>query len=131
MILVTGYKGFIGKSLVKRLTNEDLFLVDIHNYTQEIPWDKITKIYHLGAISSTTETDIHKIYTLNIEYSISLFSKAVEKNIPVVYASSASVYGNIFGGIINPLNYYSLSKATVDYWVKDNIEKFSNNESNN
>ena len=28
-------------------------------------------------------------------------------------------------GIINPLNYYAMSKATVDYWVQDNMHKFS------
>ena len=27
-------------------------------------------------------------------------------------------------GIINPLNYYALSKVTVDYWVLDHINEF-------
>ena len=52
-----------------------------------------------------------------------LFEKAIEYGIPVKYASSASVYGNQ-QGIINPLNYYALSKATIDYWVLDNIDRF-------
>ena len=48
---------------------------------------------------------------------------AAKHSIPVKYASSASVYGNQVG-IINPLNYYALSKVTVDYWVEDNLDKF-------
>ena len=52
-----------------------------------------------------------------------MFEKAAKYNIPVKYASSASVYGNE-QGIINPLNYYALSKVTVDYWVQDNIDDF-------
>jgi ADP-L-glycero-D-manno-heptose 6-epimerase len=131
MIVVTGANGFIGKNFLKRLENSpqtyDVMPVDTHNMydvfnEKVIP--NITKIYHFGAISSTTETDVSKIYYYNIEYSIKLFEMAIAHNIPVVYASSGSVYGNAEYYKINPLNYYSLSKATVDYWVSDNIRKF-------
>lgn len=77
----------------------------------------------MGAISNTTETDIDKIYKYNIDYTIKLFETAIHYQIPVKYASSASVYGNTKD--LNPLNYYSLSKATVDLWVEDNKHKFS------
>ena len=43
--------------------------------------------------------------------------------IPVKYASSASVYGNT-NGEINPLNYYAISKLQIDYFVFDNINRF-------
>ena len=126
VILVTGDRGFIGSNLTKRF--DTYYSVEIDNcYNFEnIPWSDIEKIYHLGAISSTTETNISLIHHYNIDYSIRLFEKAIEYKIPVVYASSASVYGNSYTYKINPLNYYSLSKATVDYWVQDNMHRFVN-----
>ena len=129
MILVTGSKGFIGRNFIKK-RDWDVIALDFHNHMEifdsDFPWRNITKIYHLGAISSTTETNIERIYNLNIKYSISLFEYAIEHQIPVTYASSASVYGNTYTYQINPLNYYALSKATVDYWVQDNIDRFRN-----
>ena len=129
MILVTGSKGFIGRNFIKK-RDWDVIALDFHNHMEifdsDFPWKNITKIYHLGAISSTTETNIERIYNLNIKYSISLFEYAIEHQIPVTYASSASVYGNTYTYQINPLNYYALSKATVDYWVQDNVDRFRN-----
>ena len=74
-------------------------------------------------MSSTTNTNLKQIFTFNIEFSEWLFNKAAKYEIPVKYASSASVYGNE-QGIINPLNYYALSKVTTDYWVQDNMNRF-------
>jgi ADP-L-glycero-D-manno-heptose 6-epimerase len=133
MIIVTGANGFIGKNFINRLDNAvetyDIIPIDIDNAYKifETPiWEHVTKIYHFGAISDTTETDIEKIFQYNIHYSIKLFEGAINHKIPVVYASSASVYGNSTYKRFNPLNYYSLSKATIDYWVIDNMNKFSN-----
>lgn len=128
MILITGYKGFIGKKLYEYLKNtEKVYGIDIENNDiSKINWNNITKIYHQGAISNTLEKDINKIFQYNIEYSIKLFEKAIEYNIPVYYASSASIYGNSNDYTYNPLNYYALSKLTIDLWVLDNIHKFKN-----
>lgn len=126
-ILITGHKGFIGSNLTKRF--DDYIGVEqeeCYKAFHEIDWSSITKIYHLGAISSTVETDINSIHHYNINYTLKLFEKAIEYKIPISYASSASVYGNSKTDDINPLNYYAMSKATVDYWVKDNIDKFVN-----
>lgn len=129
MILITGAKGFIGSNLIKQFSS-NVISIDLDDHAKifdsNFPWGEITKIYHLGAISSTTETNIQRIYDLNINYTLKLFSKAIDKQIPITYASSASVYGNSSYYKINPLNYYALSKATIDYWVEDNIDKFSN-----
>jgi ADP-L-glycero-D-manno-heptose 6-epimerase len=129
MILITGSKGFIGKNLIKKL-GSDIIALDFHNHMEifdsDFPWRNITKIYHLGALSSTTENNLERIHNLNVKYSVSLFEYAIEHKIPVTYASSASVYGNSLTYKINPLNYYALSKATVDYWVQDNMDRFSN-----
>ena len=131
MILVTGSNGFIGKNLAESLDLEVVFECDIHNadyVLNEMDFSRLSRVYHMGAISDTTETDVDKIYRHNIDYSIKLFKKCIEYNVPVSYASSASVYGNSshLKPMINPLNYYAMSKAFVDLWVKDNIDKFSN-----
>lgn len=123
MIVVTGHKGFIGSHLMKRFPNAMGVEIDTcFDFLKNIDNYNIDCIYHMGAISSTTETDISKLYKYNIEYSIALFEACIRKQIPVKYASSASVYGN--KNSINPLNYYALSKATVDYWVEDNAIRF-------
>jgi len=127
MIILTGYKGFIGKSFCKVLDDDSLYRVDqshaFHFLKDFDKWDQVKLIVHQGAISSTVETDVNKIHKFNIEFSIKLFEKAIEYQIPVKYASSASVYGTM-EGIINPLNYYALSKITVDYWVQDHLNEF-------
>lgn len=128
MIIITGSKGFIASHLAKSILSPAKFLLDIDNCCDFVKnfraWQSIKFIYHLGAITDTTCTDIDKIYKYNIDFSLKLFEKAIEYKIPIRYASSASVYGNTHGSI-NPLNYYSMSKATVDLWVKDNMSKFS------
>lgn len=128
MILITGSDGFISSNLLKRYDNA--IGIDIHNrnnvFESSFPWQKISKVYHLGALSSTTETNVDRIHDLNVRYSINLFEEAIKHKVPVVYASSASVYGNSLTYQINPLNYYALSKATVDYWVQDNMSRFTN-----
>ena len=50
-------------------------------------------------------------------------------NIPLVYASSASVYGLGEDGFyenapMNPLNYYAVSKTTIDRIVKQKIKDY-------
>ena len=85
--------------------------------------DKVKLIIHQGAITNTIETNIEKIYKYNVDFSIKLFEKAIKYKIPIKYASSASVYGNQTN-IINPLNFYAISKVIIDYWVTDHIDEF-------
>ena len=128
MIILTGYEGFIGKSFEKKLDAENLYRVGQSGadlfLEQYEDWDKVELILHQGAISSTVETDLNKIHKYNVDFSIKLFEKAIEYQIPVKYASSASVYGTSSNHEMNPLNYYAISKLQVDYWVLDNIDKF-------
>ena len=131
MILITGSDGFIGKNLSNRFYNKGIYFSEIRTCFDDlyegINWEEIEEIWHMGAISSTTETDLDKIYRYNIKYTLELFNYAIEYQIPIKYASSASVYGNSphYNRNINPLNYYAMSKATIDKWVEDNINKFS------
>jgi len=127
MNIVTGSGGFIGKHFVRSL--ENVLEIDLDNCEEFIEkfnrWDEVDMIIHQGALSSTTNKNLQMIYKYNIDFSIKLFEKAIEYGIPVKYASSASVYGSQSStAIMNPLNYYALSKTTVDYWVLDNIERF-------
>ena len=128
MIILTGAKGFIGQNFKNRLNNQ-ILEIDINDCWQFIQtfdkWNEVELILHQGAISSTVETNIQKIYSYNIDFTLALFEIAKVKNIPVKYASSASVYGNSKTGEFNPLNYYALSKLTIDYWVNDNLKDFS------
>lgn len=125
MNILTGHKGFIGSHLHKLLPDSLVlekeqcfsFLNDFKD------WDKVDCVYHIGGISSTTETNLELIYNLNVRFTLDLFDKCIQYGIPVKYASSASVYGNSVNRI-NPLNYYALSKCIVDYWVQDNFDKF-------
>jgi len=128
MIFLTGCKGFIGQHFAS--TIGDSVAVDYVNAFPVLEhfksWNTIDEIIHLGAISSTTEKDISKLHKYNVEYTIGLFEKAIEYQIPVKYASSASVYGHSLSKEINPLNYYAITKTQIDYYVQDNIDKFKN-----
>jgi ADP-L-glycero-D-manno-heptose 6-epimerase len=127
MIILTGSNGFIGKNFLKYIKDtvievekENCFDF-LENFNE---WDKVSLILHQGALSFTTEKDINKLHKYNVEFTLNLFDKAIQNQIPVKYASSASVYGNE-NKKYNPLNYYAITKLQIDYFVLDNIDKFS------
>jgi len=128
MIILTGHNGFIGKNFCETLDLKNVYRVEMdgaYSFIEEYKdWDKVELILHQGAISSTVETDINKIHKYNVDFTLKLFEKAIQYQIPVKYASSASVYGNTLTSIMNPLNYYAISKLQIDYWVQQNISKF-------
>ena len=83
----------------------------------------------MGAISTTTETDIDAIVRNNIRLSIDLWTWCSQAKIPLVYASSAATYGDgregfldrfdaDYLGRLRPLNPYGWSKAVFDRWVQ-------------
>lgn len=127
MIILTGSFGFIGKNFLNSLTSEVIEVNEENCFTfleTFDEWDRITLILHQGAISHTTEKNINKLHKYNVEFTLKLFKFAIKYQIPIKYASSASVYGNTQGEI-NPLNYYAITKLQIDYFVLDNIDKFS------
>jgi ADP-L-glycero-D-manno-heptose 6-epimerase len=127
MIILTGSQGFIGQNFLKTL-KEPVLQVEQQNCFEFLQsfenWNEVSLILHQGAISYTTEKDINKLHHYNVEFTLLLFEKAIEYQIPVKFASSASVYGNTQGEI-NPLNYYAITKLQVDYFIQDNLDKFS------
>ena len=130
MIIVTGSKGFIGRNFLKAFEDTDDIIIPVDSDIIEWmvdgfkDWHKVDLVIHQGAISSTVEKDIDKIHYYNVHLTLKLFEKCIKYGIPVKYASSASVYGNL-QGVFNPLNYYAISKLQIDYWVQDNIDEFS------
>lgn len=127
MIILTGSSGFIGKNFLKNLEHKEVLLLEKEDsfrlFRDFKDWNKVELIIHQGAISSTTEKNIRTIYHHNVAFTLFLLEYAMNYEIPIKYASSASVYGNT-NGQINPLNQYAISKLQIDYCVLDNLDKF-------
>ena len=128
MIVVTGSKGFIGQNFLKALKDKEIKEVeknDSWHFRQSFnDWNKVELILHQGAISHTTSTNLKALQHFNVEFSQWILQQAIKYQIPIKYASSASVYGHTLTDM-NPLNYYAISKLTVDYWIQDHINEFS------
>lgn len=145
MIIVTGGFGFIGSNIIRNLNGRgqnNIFVVDdlsngykfknladceindyfdVDSFFEEFPnhlWEKITHIFHEGAISSTTEWNGKLVMDRNYKFSDKLLNKALENKIPFSYASSASVYGSTThfteDGPLDPMNMYAYSKSLFD-----------------
>lgn len=152
VILVTGAAGFIGSCMVGYLNRKgynNIIIVDEfgvenkkHNYENKkiiarvdrnelFDWlsnhpMQIDFVFHLGARTDTTEFDYAILEKLNVDYSKKIWNYCVDKNVPLVYASSAATYGDGELGYkddhelpyrLNPLNPYGRSKNEFDKWV--------------
>jgi len=152
MIIITGAEGFIGSCLVASLNQagyNDLVLVDDFgmpvrkdNLTGKTYTAKVNRkdlaswldenhrlvqfIFHIGARTDTTETDINILNELNLNYTKMLWQKCVAYGLPLVYASSAATYGGGEHGydddetkldLLEPLNLYGHSKNDFDKWA--------------
>ena len=151
MIVVTGGAGFIGSNLVAALEEagaEELVVIDRLGHDEK--WRNIAKreladivpperaqdwldrhagrietIFHLGAISATTERDADLIVRENFTFSLALWDWCARHGTRLVYASSAATYGDGAEGFeddgsiaglarLRPLNAYGWSKLLFD-----------------
>lgn len=153
-IIVTGGAGFIGSAIVWRLNQlgyDDILIVDRMDETDKwknlVPlsfadyvdaddfiedlgdFSQSKAIFHLGACSSTTETDADYMFRNNFEYTRDLAEFAVANDVRFIYASSAATYGDGSNGMadgyedlgkLRPLNVYGYSKHMFDQYAARN-----------
>lgn len=122
-VLVTGSEGFIGKNLCPYLEKRGIEVVpyDIKFEGSLPPLNGIDAVIHLGANSSTTETDLKKILNENFIFSGTLYQLCANMGVKFQYSSSASVYGTAEtfeeDQFCVPLNPYAYSKYMFDSWL--------------
>lgn len=151
MIIVTGGAGFIGSNILAGLEQDGFTdLVSVDWLGRGDKWRNIAKrelfailtpdqlddflaahrgridaIIHMGAISTTTETDVDLIVRQNVQLTWRLWEYCRDNDVRFIYASSAATYGGGEHGFddrddlkylnaLRPLNPYGWSKAFID-----------------
>lgn len=128
-ILITGHNGFIGQNMVAALKDEHK--LKFYNWGDDLPTLRgIDVCIHLGAISSTVESNVEKIMEQNYDFSKWLFEECWRFRVHLQYASSASVYGlgKIFSenAPVDPRSPYAWSKYLFERYVEKNRYKLEN-----
>jgi len=154
--IVTGAAGFIGSKLVEGLNRRgitEIIAVDnlahadkfrnlsgceIADYVDqaELPArldsleGSVEAVLHQGACSDTLETDGRFMMDNNYAYSRRLLEWCQEEEVPLLYASSASVYGSgpdyrEERACERPLNIYGYSKFLFDQLVRSRLGEAS------
>ncbi len=150
MIIVTGGAGFIGSNLTRALLARgvevavvddltdghkfanlaDLAICDYFDRGEFLELLKTGKlrgsieaIFHQGACSTTTEWDGRYMMENNFSYSKVLLHDCLSNRVPLIYASSAAVYGGASAFSESrenekPLNVYGYSKLLFDQYVQ-------------
>ncbi len=142
MILVTGGAGFIGSNLNAALAEAGHEVVVVDRLGTGGKWRNLRRppallvqpdalepflaaappiemVFHLGAISDTSATDGDEVWRTNVELPRMLWRWCAQHRAPMVYASSASTYGNGDAGFEDDLDALpSLRPTTLYGWSK-------------
>jgi ADP-L-glycero-D-manno-heptose 6-epimerase len=121
-ILITGYRGFIGQNMVNAL--KDDHELSLYEWGEDPPdFEGVDWCVHLGAISSTAETDVEKVMRQNHDFSCMLLMACQLNKVNLQYASSASVYGLVSDfredSLPSPQSPYAWSKYLFDRHVNN------------
>ena len=151
--IVTGGAGFIGSNIVAALNErgeDEVFVVDIlgkdekwknlvglrfadyfeaDTFRFNLQHDAIPDVdtvFHMGACSSTTETNASYLADNNYRFTHELCAWCLQHGVRFVYASSGATYGDGSQGYsdddettqtLRPLNMYGYSKHLFDLWA--------------
>jgi ADP-L-glycero-D-manno-heptose 6-epimerase len=127
--LVTGSSGFIGSHVVGALRErgDDVVEVDprgaaVISFEEAVRSGDVDRVVHLGAVTSTVETDEDLLRRVNVDLPQRIWRWCASEGVPLVYASSAAVYGSGADGFeetvrCEPLNAYARSKRDFDVWA--------------
>lgn len=158
MIIITGGAGFIGSNLVAALeARGETGLVVCDWLGKDDKWKNIAKrdldhvvrpdrlfdfldahageikaVFHMGAISATTERDADHIAENNIALTQKLWAWCADYEVRLIYASSAATYGDGLEGFtdddtpdalarLQPLNPYGWSKHFCDRYFSRQV----------
>lgn len=163
MIVVTGGAGFIGSNIVAALEARgarDIVVCD--RFGADDRWQNLAgrelaavippeglldflranargveAIIHMGAISTTTETDVGLLLENNYLFTLALWEWCAQEGVRFLYASSAATYGDGTQGFedeaspaalarLRPLNAYGWSKHLLDRRVARLLEQGTN-----
>ncbi len=154
MIIVTGAAGFIGSNLVRGLNGRghtDILVVDdltegdkfinlvdlqisdyLHkdDFRQRLArgqFGNIEAVLHQGACSDTTERNGQYMLDNNYRVTLELFQYCQAAKVPLLYASSAAVYGAgpVYAEDLHnesPLNVYGYSKFLFDQVLRRHMD---------
>jgi len=154
--VVTGAAGFIGSRLVAGLNRRgvreviavdnlqqsgkfaNLVGCDVADYIDQAAFfstlekleGNVEAVFHQGACSDTMESDGRYMMENNYAYSRRLLEWCQEEEVPLLYASSASVYGSgpdyrEERACERPLNIYGYSKFLFDQLVRARLPEAS------
>ena len=155
-VVVTGGAGFIGSNIVRGLNKRgitNVVVVDnLANNTQKFAnlvdceiadfidkadfsgliesgflGNNVSAVFHQGACSDTMELDGRYMMANNFQYSKEIYQACQQAVVPLLYASSASVYGagtEFKEDRVNeaPLNVYGYSKFLFDQYVRRHFQ---------